>query len=129
MAKVKKSTVKLQGKASKVSQPSDLKSANDITAERNGKEQTFSAMTWDLLPPGKLGWSEKVEKPSEINTENTNENKGGEGEKENGGGGTERDTVDHEVTQEDLDTNPTLAESGVKVGEIIQIQKTEGGVQ
>ncbi len=31
------------------------------------------------------------------------------------------DTLDHEVTQEDLDNNPTLAEQGVKVGDTIQI--------
>lgn len=30
-------------------------------------------------------------------------------------------TVDHEVTQEDLDKNPSLGEQGIKVGDVIQI--------
>ncbi len=34
-------------------------------------------------------------------------------------------TIDHEVTQEDLDTNPDLVAQGVKVGDIIQIDKKD----
>lgn len=35
------------------------------------------------------------------------------------------ETIDHEVTQEDLDTNPDLVKEGVKVGDIIQIDKED----
>lgn len=37
----------------------------------------------------------------------------------------EGDEIEHIVTQEDLDTNPELAKSGVKVGEPIMIKKGE----
>jgi len=37
----------------------------------------------------------------------------------------EGDEIEHIVTQEDLDTNPALAMSGVKVGEPIMIKKGE----
>ncbi len=36
-----------------------------------------------------------------------------------------KEAVDHEVTQEDLDTNPDLVEAGVKVGDTIQVPKKE----
>lgn len=37
--------------------------------------------------------------------------------------------IDHVVTQEDLDLDPELAKSGVKVGETIQVAKPTGGTE
>ncbi|MDQ3158802.1 MAG: SAP domain-containing protein [bacterium] len=35
------------------------------------------------------------------------------------------ETIDHVVTQEDLDNNPSLEEEGVQVGDVIQLPKPE----
>lgn len=42
--------------------------------------------------------------------------------------GPKPETVDHVVTQEDLDNNQGLVEHGVQVGETIQIAKTTEGL-
>lgn len=39
------------------------------------------------------------------------------------------ETVDHIITQEDLDLDPELAKSGKKVGETIQIEQPKGGTE
>lgn len=42
---------------------------------------------------------------------------------------TGAELVDHEVTQEDLDTKPELVAEGVKVGDIIKVPKTDADVE
>lgn len=40
-----------------------------------------------------------------------------------GDGGSDDETVDHEVTEEDLEENPDWVEAGYNVGDVIQVQK------
>jgi hypothetical protein len=148
MTKVKYSTTRKAGKVSEAGVKSS--SGGDvITVKRDDVERTMSKRIWDALPPGKDGWTEITSKPSEVNagggeTKSAellaaiyNYKKAFEKDPEDGLSidqlnelvnqklESEADFVDHVVTQEDLDLNPDLAATGVKVGETIKRKKGE----
>lgn len=43
-----------------------VKPLSDVTATRDGRKQTFTRQTWDLLGPVHQGWEELKETPKEL---------------------------------------------------------------
>lgn len=112
MTKVKESNKKTsrQEGTTETQSKKGVGGSSEVTATRNGEILTFNRLTWDLLPRDKDGWEEVLDdSPKEPK------------QKEE-----EQETVDHVITQDDLDTNPEWQDAGHKVGETIKLPK--GGI-
>ena len=92
----------------------DPESFTDVPDENLGEEKISEPVNTTVESQVRDGESAEV-KPADATV--TEEKK------------PEVETVDHEVTQEDLDANPELVEEGVKVGDIIQYPKTDADLE
>lgn len=138
MAKVSKTKASNSPKQAEKNEGKEMK--NIIIAEKGGMTRKFNRLIWDNLPDAKEGWKEIRNTPSEPKTAGKKADDSKEAEKAAAAAAAAAELKKSEdakaagklegsntvvLTQDHLDANPELVESGLKVGDEIEIE--EGG--